>query len=232
MKPAAIAPEGLHNRTAGDLVHEMLRARILGHELSFGTPLREDEVAGWFSTSRVPAREALRRLEQEGLVERVGRRYAVRSFDYDAVVIIYRQRAALEHLAVELAVERLHTGDPDHVLAPLRANIAAQQTAIAHATRAQFSDLDKEFHLEIARISGQAMLVQELDLILNRVQLIRTAEIARDAGTRGAHADHCRILAAIERGHAATAKAELDFHYMTTVRLHHPVQRITSQQQE
>lgn len=201
--------------SAGEAAYLGLKRRILRHELEMGLSLREEEVANWFNTSRVPAREALRRLEQEGLVERNGRRYAIRSFSYDEIVITYRQRAALEFLAVEYAVR---CGGA--ALASVEAILDQQEQALEAATRSEFSQLDRAFHMALAELGGQPLLVQELGIILDRVQLIRTTELPRDAGPRGAYMDHCRIFDAIQRGQVRIAQAELEYHYTTTVNLH------------
>lgn len=199
----------------GNAVYAGLKDRILRHEFRMGTPLREEDVAGWFGTSRVPAREALRRLGQEGLVERIGRRYAIRRYTYDEIVVVYRMRAALEHLAAELAVARRGEG-LDRVAAVLE----RQKAAIEGTSRGEFSELDVAFHLAVAEIGGPPLLSRELELVLTRARLIRSDEIDRDSGPRAAYDDHCRIFAALARGDAGTAKAELEYHYSTTLRLH------------
>ncbi len=211
----ATSPDAGAPLSTGDMVYSGLKRRILRHELEMGAPLREEDVANWFDSSRVPARDALRRLEQEGLVVRNGRRYAIRSFTYDEVVITYRQRAALEFLAVEYAVRRGR-----EALAPVEAILEQQERVLDAATRSEFSQLDRAFHLALADLGGQPLLVQELSIILDRVQLIRTTELQRDAGPRGAYLDHCRILDALQRGQVSIAQAELEYHYATTVRLH------------
>ncbi|AYD03998.1 GntR family transcriptional regulator [Neorhizobium sp. NCHU2750] len=199
----------------GGAVYVGLKERILSHEFLMGAPLREEDVAGWFGTSRVPARDALRRLAQEGLVERVGRRYTIRSYSYDEIVIVYRLRAALEHLAVEQAVANRARG-----FDKIASVLDRQREAVQRASRGEFSALDTEFHLAIAEVSGLPMLSQELELVLNRARLIRSNEIGRDSGPRAAYDDHCRIFAAMERNDARTAKAELEYHYSTTLRWH------------
>jgi DNA-binding GntR family transcriptional regulator len=204
----------------GSTVYAGLKERILRHEFLMGTPLREEDVAGWFGTSRVPAREALRRLAQEGLVERVGRRYTIRSYSYDEIVVVYRLRAALEHLAVERAIANRDSANRDSGFDKISSVLDRQQEAVQRASRGEFSALDTEFHLAIAEISGLPMLSQELELVLNRARLIRSNEIGRDSGPRAAYDDHCRIFAAIERGDESTAKAELEYHYFTTLRWH------------
>lgn len=199
----------------GSTVYVGLKERILRHEFLMGTPLREEDVAGWFGTSRVPARDALRRLAQEGLVERVGRRYTIRSYSYEEIVVVYRLRAALEHLAVERAI-----ANREHGFDRIAAVLERQREAVQQASRGEFSGLDTEFHLAIAEVSGLPMLTQELELVLNRARLIRSNEIGRDSGPRAAYDDHCRIFAAMERGDARTAQAELEYHYFTTLRWH------------
>jgi len=197
-------------------VYEGLRARILRHEFRMGDPLREEEVASWFEASRVPARDALKRLETEGLVERVGRKYAIRSYSYDEILVTYRIRAALEHLSVELAV-RLGT---EAQFMHIAAQLDRQRRAVTSMGRADFSALDFEFHMMIAELTGNAMLIGETETVLNRVRLIRSNELEIDNGPGAALADHLRIFDALCRRDAQTAKSELNYHYATTVRLH------------
>lgn len=200
----------------GDLAYNGLKTKILRHEFLMGEVLKEDEVASWFGGSRIPARDALRRLEQEGLVERRGRRYAIRTYSYPEIMVTYRQRAALEHLAVELAIDNCS----DEGLGRVAHNLDLQREALRTASRGEYSDLDTAFHLAIAQMCGIEILQQELALILNRARLIRSNEIAVDSGPQGAYRDHCRIFEALQRRDAGTAKAELDYHFSTTIRLH------------
>ncbi|MBT9383746.1 GntR family transcriptional regulator [Pseudooceanicola sp. CBS1P-1] len=215
--------------STGQQVYEGLKERLLCHEFRMGHVLREDEVAAWFDASRLPAREALKRLEYEGLIERSGRRYAVRHYDLEAVIVTYRMRAALEHLAVDLAMEAQDQGRlPPAAFAPLAQMLEAQRAAVDTLPRAIFSRLDAEFHLGIAALAGGAALLADLARLLDRIRLIRSDEILVDSGPLAALEDHHRILAALERGDGATAKAELNYHYSTTVRLHQPGGRPSS----
>lgn len=209
----AAAGEGL---SRGEAVYEGMKAGILHHRFRMGDPLREEDVASWFGASRAPARDALKRLETEGLVERIGRKYAVRNYSYDEVLVAYRMRAALEHLSVEFAV--LRAGDDE--LAVLETELEAQKAVLGNASRGEFSELDTRFHMALARLSGNEMLLRETETVLNRARLIRSNELDKDNGPAAAYADHCRIYEALLRRDADTAKAELNYHYATTVRLH------------
>lgn len=212
---AGLAPasEGL---SRGEAVYEGMKAGILHHRFRMGDPLREDDVASWFGASRAPARDALKRLETEGLVERIGRKYAVRNYSYDEVLVTYRMRAALEHLSVDFAVQRAS----DAEIEALRDELDAQLAVLQNASRGEFSELDARFHMALARLSGNEMLLRESETVLNRARLIRSNELDKDNGPAAAYADHCRIHAALLRRDADTAKAELNYHFITTVRLH------------
>lgn len=206
-------------QTLAQHIHHGVRERIRMHELRMGMALREDEVAQWFAASRIPAREALRKLEQEGLVERQGRKYAVRRYSTEEILVTYRLREALEHYAVELAAGRV-TAQQD---AAMQALLEAQRDL--PASRGAFSALDTAFHLKIVEIGGNASLHRELSLVLDRVTLIRGHEIDSDSGPHAAYADHCRIFDAVRRGDAGTARAELTFHYQSALRLHLQAER-------
>lgn len=211
--PDPAAGEGL---SLGETVYDGLKSGILNHRFRMGDPLREEDAANWFGASRAPAREALKRLETEGLVERIGRKYAVRNYSLDEIVVTYRIRAALEHLAVDLLIGRAS----DKEIAALGGALDAQKSVLGDVGRGAFSELDAQFHLAMARLSGVEMLVRETATILNRARLIRSRELDIDTGPAGAYADHLRIHAALLRRDAETAKAELNYHYATTVRLH------------
>lgn len=210
------APAAGDGLSRGEAVYQGLKSGILHHRFRMGDPLREEDVASWFGASRAPARDALKRLETEGLVERIGRKYAVRNYSYDEILVTYRMRAALEHLSVEFAILRAD----DAGIAALGAELAAQKAVLGNASRGEFSDLDARFHLALARLSGNDMLLRETETIINRARLIRSNELDKDNGPQAAYADHCRIHAALLRRDADTAKAELNYHYATTVRLH------------
>lgn len=100
-------------RSLRDQIHERLRAAILSGELVPGAPIIEADLAAALGASRTPVREALRRLESEGLVEPRGLRGSVvRELRADEIVCIYEIRELLEGLAAQRASRTL--GDRDY----------------------------------------------------------------------------------------------------------------------
>ncbi len=112
-KPAASPETTLERpRSLRDQIHDRLRRAILTGSLAPGTPVVESELAETFGASRTPIREALRRLESEGLVEPRGLRGSVvRELRADELACIYEIREALESLAARRASRTFVEGD-------------------------------------------------------------------------------------------------------------------------
>ncbi|GAC1311400.1 MAG: GntR family transcriptional regulator [Vulcanimicrobiaceae bacterium] len=99
-------------RSLRDQVYDRLRAAILSGELAPGVPVIEAEIAATLGASRTPVREALRRLETEGMLEPRGARGSiVRELKRDEVECIFEIREALETLAARRASRRMTERD-------------------------------------------------------------------------------------------------------------------------
>jgi DNA-binding GntR family transcriptional regulator len=125
-------------------VTEQLRDAILDGRLKPGAPVRQEAVARELGTSRIPVREALSQLENEGLVTIVphcGARVA--TLDFDECLEIYRIRERIEPLAFAESVGRL-THDQLERLDELAAQVEASH---AHHDQKSWIDIDRRFHL-------------------------------------------------------------------------------------
>ncbi|WP_179283196.1 GntR family transcriptional regulator [Bordetella genomosp. 9] len=95
------------NLLLGDVAYESVREAILANDLKPGDRVSEYKVAEWLGISRTPAREGLRRLENEGLLTQHPRRgLVVASIDDDAVQELYAVRELLEGAAAASAAKR------------------------------------------------------------------------------------------------------------------------------
>ena len=107
---AAEAPE--RAGSAQELIVAVLRRAILAGSLAADTRLRQRDLAYVFGTSRIPVREALNVLEAEGLLQSEPYRgFSITTLDADALEEVYEMRAALEGLAVRVAVPLLTRED-------------------------------------------------------------------------------------------------------------------------
>ena len=111
MQPKSLQPlrRGLSLR---ERIHDRLRAAIISGELAPGSPVIEAELATRLGASRTPVREALRRLEAEGLLEPRGLRGSVvRELRADEVDCVFEIREALESLAARRAARTIGAAD-------------------------------------------------------------------------------------------------------------------------
>ncbi len=145
-------------RTDADLiasdVYGKLRARILAVEIKPGARLVEEDLCEMLQAGRTPVREALLRLQGEGLVTR-DRGWIVQSIDPGAFRTIFESRMAIEGFATRLAAERATDAD----LADLKAILDAMANGDSMA-RSEVNRLNQNFHKRIVALSGNPFFVE------------------------------------------------------------------------
>ena len=143
-----------------DMVADMLRELITDRQLSPGTPLRQRDLAEQFDVSYTPVREALRRLESEGLVVTdVHRGATVAHTESEELEENYRILAALEALAGSLAVAKMTDGD----LAEIEA--LYQEVAACRADDERLAELNRQFHFRVYECARSPMLLLLMRLL-------------------------------------------------------------------
>ena len=105
-EPAVAAEPGAAPTAPAAPLYEALRSDVLAGTFGTGEVLQETTLADRYQVSRTPVRESLARLEHDGLVERVGRGYRVKSGTPEDVLEIYEARIALEAQAALGAADR------------------------------------------------------------------------------------------------------------------------------
>src|SRR2546430_5965404 len=181
-----------------DLVAALIRELIITGELAAGEQLRERDLAQRFGVSQTPVREALRRLEPEGLV--VGdahRGFTVVEPDDGPVEENFQIRAALESLGASLAARKIDAGG----IAALR-DLNDRMRALADDDP-RYADLNRDFHFTVYEHAGSPLLLSLMRLLWASLhggpQASRThAESARQ---------HDAIIDALSAGAAASSSA-------------------------
>lgn len=147
--------EGDSATSLQDVVTRRIRESILRQDLKPGTPLIQLALADALGVSRQPVREALRRLESEGLVVRsTAGSLLVRPVDDAELEDTYRYRILLEPEAARRAAENVA---PTDIIELKRLNAYMEQ-ASAEGERALFVELNTEFHKVIHRATGSKVL--------------------------------------------------------------------------
>jgi DNA-binding GntR family transcriptional regulator len=150
-----------------DRAYAAIRDAIVDGTLAPGEKLKDQELCAWLGLSRTPVREALNRLEQDGLVESEPQRYTrVSPLDRRAASDAFPVVAALHALAAELAGPRLTPSDID---AMREANARFSAALKAGDVDAALS-ADDDFHGVFVRASANAEIVRALDRLMPRIR--------------------------------------------------------------
>lgn len=178
-----------------EVVFKTLRQAILTGELKPGEPLMEVKLADKLGVSRTPIREAIRKLELEGLVVIKPRRSAaVASITKEDLTDVLEVRRVLEKLAIELCC-RKRTGS-DIVL--LKENLEKFKRSIRKNDVTEIAVSDVQFHETIYNATGNKRLCQILYNLREQMYRYRL-EYIKDEQTRNQLIkEHEEILAAIE----------------------------------
>lgn len=190
-------------------VYQWLRDEILSFRMQPGMFIDKVEICDKLGVSKQPVTASLTRLEQEGLVEIYPQR--------GSYVARLRLGAMIESLfirgALESASVRRIAGEGNEVLIHgLQKNVEAQEVALAADNLGRYYQLDMEFHSAIARAVPFTQVARQVDIGLATVK--RCHELFRPDATslRESFERHRSIIAALARGDAAAAAAEMDAH--------------------
>jgi len=152
--------------TMSDAVYRVLRHCIIDGSLASGSRLQEEKLAKEMGVSRTPVREALRKLEaEEFVVARPRKGLVVCALSEEDLVEIFQVREALEGMAARLAA----TNAAPPAVAGLDRLVAEMETA-ASGDANHLRDLTGEFHLAVARASGNSRLVRMIGKLQDRVR--------------------------------------------------------------
>ena len=193
----------LHTIDAGlsitDLTYQALKQAITAMNIyDSAEDLRLDErrLAEDLGVSRTPIREAIVRLELEGLVRTVPRRgtFVVRKSKKEVLEII-TVWAALESMAARLIT--LHARDEE--IASLRKIFATFQNGRLEAHLDEYSEANIQFHQRIIEMSGCELLRKTADTLLIHMGAIRRRTISDDARVTRSIIDHMHIIEALEQ---------------------------------
>src|SRR5699024_1076501 len=178
-----------------DVVFNTLRQGILKGELEPGERLMEVQLANRLGVSRTPIREAIRKLELEGLVVMIPRKGAeVAKISEKNLQDVLELRCALEELAIELACERIS----EDMLKELDRMFIEFQNGIRNVDLTVIAELDEKFHDVIYEATQNQKLIQMINNLREQMYRYRL-EYIKDANKREAIVeDHRLILEALK----------------------------------
>ena len=192
-----------------EMVYEELKMQILTGEIVPGTRMMEVDLAAEMGVSRTPVREAIRKLEKEGLVTIEPRRgaYASRISTQDMIEIL-EVRQDLEGLAAFFAASRM---SPEN-LALLREISANYNKAVEEGNMGDLIQYDTRFHRLIVDSCSNKILVNMVEQLQELVLRFRYIYYDNFKRAEKMPAEHQEILDAIASGDADRARQAADLH--------------------
>ncbi len=185
--------------TAATIIFRALRKAIIEGELKDGTPLRQDDIAKAFKTSRYPVREAIARLEQQGLV--TVQRYkgaVVATLSMQDAAEIFDLRAKLEADIIRAAVPQMTA----EVLQTAEAHLGA---FLRCRDPMRWGRINRDFHATLYSVSGLPYHVEIVEASMDRIDRYLRAQLVMSDGMSRTDQEHRAILQACQEGDADRA---------------------------
>jgi DNA-binding GntR family transcriptional regulator len=183
--------------TKAEAVYGEIRRRILTGELEPGGPINQDALAPELGVSVTPVREAVRRLEAEGLVRfEAHKTVLVTPLSRDELRELYDMRLQLDPYAASLAAARATKDDLDEI----------EQLACAPASDDPLEQLirNRAFHRAIYARSGNNLLIETLDRLWEQTDRYRIILVSRDIAALAANREHAAIAKTMRTGQPRT----------------------------
>jgi DNA-binding GntR family transcriptional regulator len=186
-------------------IYRQLRHEILSGTYADGERMVQRAIAERMGTSRIPVRDALKRLEVDGLIVKDEQgTYYCKPFGAEDLEEIYTLRMMLEPLALRRAMSRL---DSDHIQY-LGELLAAMDEAVRDEDQERYVEINRDFHMTIYEACGKTRLVQ----IIKSLWSGRPLFIAGSLGTGKSAGEHYDILEAIQSSDVERASQLLHDH--------------------
>ncbi|MBZ0298158.1 MAG: GntR family transcriptional regulator [Anaerolineae bacterium] len=195
-------------------IYKTLKERIIFRQYPAGHHLTEDAICQEFDVSRIPAREALRMLEEKNLVQKIPHRgCTVVQPGLEEIREIYDVRQTLEvHVVEHLARHGMAEAEwqaaydtwkhfEDHL------NAGGAETAQVNSEH--MAELDRDFHEGLARAAGNHFLCDMLRTVDERLHFIRVMDITSAERLRETCKQHLAILKHIQSGNVEAAREAL-----------------------
>ncbi|MBR0127021.1 MAG: GntR family transcriptional regulator [Firmicutes bacterium] len=200
----------IHNhKPLREMVYEELKMQILTGAIIPGTRMMEVELADEMGVSRTPIREAIRKLEKEGLVTIEPRRGAYASMiSTEDMIEILEVRQDLEGLAAYFAADRMSSDK----LKELHEVNEQYKDAVNRGSMEDMIFFDTKFHRDIVDSSHNKILVQMIEQLQELVLRFRYIYYDDFRRAENMYDEHEAIIGAIEGGNPTEARYAADIH--------------------
>lgn len=200
--------------SASQQIYDALRSRIVSLRLAPGKNLSRAEIAEYYGVSQTPVRDAMMKLEEDGLLAV----FPQSKTEVSKIDIQQAQETQFLRLAVELEVARKLAKMKDkQLLAPARKILVQQIAALEIDNLDQLSILDRSFHHALCEAAGVANLWQLVSARSGHIDRLRNLNLPDPGKGANILLFHGRILSALEEGHVEEAEDAVRGHLSGTL---------------
>lgn len=184
------------NSSLEEKVYKTLEDQILSQKLTAGEAVTEMKLSAELGVSRTPVREALQRLDREGLIKLIPNKGAfVIGISEKDLIDIYMIRMRLEGLAARITAEKADESTVRH----LRENTELTEFFISKGNVERVKDLDSDFHDIIYRACESRMLCKTLSELHRYIASYRKLSLTVEGRIEKSFEEHKQICDAIEK---------------------------------
>lgn len=210
----------------GGSAYERIRAAIRDGHLTPGSRITEGELAKWLGVSRTPIREAILRLEQDGLLTYAPRQgLMVAALDYQAVIELYAMREVLEGTAARLAANHASVAEIETLKEMLDIERGLKELDTERA-----ATTNRQFHQILYYAAHNRFLLKALNALSDSMMLLGNTTLALPGRHRTALDEHSEIVSAIEKRDVEAAEQAARAHIREAQR--HRVKMIIAEDTE
>lgn len=186
----------MESRPIREIAYEVLKHAIITGEIPAGERIVETDYAERLHISRTPLREALRKLERDGLVEYVLRRgVVVRAFTIADVEEIYTIRNSLELLTLPAIIQKATAED----IADLRARLNQMDQLMKDRNYDELSPITRAFHRQLTSLCGQNRILRVIESQDEFITRFSAMAIREEDRLQAAHEEHYQLVDYIEQ---------------------------------
>ena len=186
----------MESRPIREIAYEVLKHAIITGEIPAGERIVETDYAERLHISRTPLREALRKLERDGLVEYVLRRgVVVRAFTIADVEEIYTIRNALEMLTLPAIIRNATEED----VASLKERLREMDEVMAHGDIETLSPMARAFHSQLTALCRQNRILRVIEGQDEFITRFSAMAIRQEDRLAQAHEEHYKLVEFVEQ---------------------------------
>jgi len=199
----------LSNLSLTNQAYQQVKRVILEHQIPLGGKLNEGELAATLGISRTPIREAINRLEKEGLVEIFPQRGAfVVQFSEKDIFELFLIRENLEGLAIYLAARKINEKD----LARLEGCIQGFSEPFTDQGIQRYAREDFKFHQTIILLSGAQRLINLISTLYDHIRIFRLTTKGLSDRMKTSLNEHRWIIASLRKGNPGASEQRMRQH--------------------